>query len=265
MINKDDLDATIEHLKEPSWSYLDAEQKDQFQHDFKESLKLFILANYVDKGYSHDTIMCSIHDAFPSHHSCVACNLQPGTQAIERFLLRYDSFTDVRFDYSQFIMLLYLLVENVNTYLDLINMPQAYRARHFQVFQEVKYWANFLKHPKSFMLVLHPSWTYKGLRQGWQNGGKIIIDSAFTREYYSGDKKNPKLYEVLARRSDVAVSFPNPVELTKQFMRALQKFVAVINENEMAREMLESETMVKRHFSAENEDAEAEDSADNFL
>lgn len=267
MIDKNNLDGTIEYLKSFAWPYLDDVQKAQFQGDFRAALKLFIEANYIQKEDAHDTLMCSIHDVFPSHHTCVGCNLQLGTQAIERFLVRHENFDSVEFDYAQYIMLLYLLVEKIHTYLELINIPQAYRARHFQVFQEVKYWANFLKHPKSFMLVLHPTWAYKGLAFGWYHSeekNRFVIDSAFTKEYYSGDKKNAKLYELLARRDNVTVCFPNPVELTKQFMLALQKFVSIIAENEMVREMLESEMMVKKHFSAEQDNVEQTDT-DNYL
>lgn len=270
MIIKDDLDATIENLKAFSWHSLTEDQMVQVKHDFKEALGLFIAANYLPKeAEEYDTLMCSIHDAFPSHHTCVGCNLQAGTRAIERFLLRYQSFDSAEHDCAEFIMHLYLVVEKVHTYLELITIPQAYRARHFQVFQEVKYWANFLKHPKSFMLVLHPMWSYEGLLGPtlYQDParGELVIDSAFTKEYYSGDKKNLKLYDILARRDNVVVRFPNPVKLTKQFMRALQKFVSIIAENEMVREMLESETMVKRYFSAEAQDESQDDKPEDFM
>lgn len=251
------LDESIAYLKSFGSFDLDGAQAAHLRADFKEALGVFLATNYP-QGVEKGTLMCSIHDAFPSHHSCVACNLQENARSIERYLLQFEGFDDVNHHYTPYLLLLYLLVERIHTYFDLVALPPSYRARHFHVFQEVKCWANFLKHPKSFMLVLHPVWHYKGLPAGAHavasQGAPTLINSAFVKQYYSGDKNNRKLYELLARKDEVTVEYPHPVDLTTRFVKALQKFVDVIAENEMVREVLESETMVKQHFSTEETD-----------
>lgn len=165
-----------------------------------------------------------------------------------------DSHEDLHYACITLLMLLYLLVERIYEYFSLIKLPDSYRQRHFQVFQEVKHWANFLKHPKSFMLVTHPVWEYEGLQETnsqQTNPKRIVIDTNFVKEYYRSDANNIKLYKVLARQENVLVVFPNPVSLMRRFTEAQEKFVAVITENEMIREMLESETMRKEHFAVE--------------
>jgi hypothetical protein len=222
----------------------------QIREDFTKVLEIFIEANYQD-GMEESTLMCSIHDSFPRHHSCIACNLQENARLVERFLLYPYGLTDIHYACTTLLMLLYLLVERINEYLAISNVPESYKKRHFQVFQEIKQWANFLKHPKSFMLVLHPQWTYQGSSKNendYVTKERVIIDSAFVNEYYRSDENKLKLYKTLARKDDVVVTFPNPVELMRRFTEAQLKFVKVIAENEMVREMLESETMVKEHF-----------------
>jgi hypothetical protein len=81
----------------------------------------------------------------------------------------------------------------------------------------------------------------------------VVINSAFVKEYYAGDQNNPKLYKLLARKDEVLVLFPNPVDLMRRFTNALQKFVSVISENELVREMLESETRIKELFVPDTE------------
>jgi hypothetical protein len=189
--------------------------------------------------------MCSIHDAFPSHHSCVACNLQENVRLIERFLLQTENVSDVHFAFTTFLLLLYLVTERMQLYLEVAQLPEPYRLRHFGVIQEVRHWANFLKHPKWFMLALHPQWAYDGDGISSTSNAtptRVTIDTAFVKDYYRHEADNPKLDRLLARNEDVVVLFPNPVALMTRFSVAQQKLVQVINENDFVRESLESRT-----------------------
>lgn len=229
----------------------------QLKHDFRQVLEIFVEANH-GQGQDGNTLMCSIHDSFPSHHTCVACNLQENAKLLERFLLYADVFPSINYSFTTLLLLMYLLVERIHVYFELTKIPDSYQSKHFQVFKEIKQWANFLKHPKSFMLVLHPDWQYQGMDEftKYNNSNEnIVIDSAFVKQYYSGDQSNAKLYKLLARKENVIVIFPNPVDLMRRFTKAQKKFVSIIEENEMVREMLESETMAKELFSAPQDDA----------
>jgi hypothetical protein len=251
------MDKTVAELLESDTRYRRLDEAEQLKAEFRKALDAFVDVNYP-QGIGSGSLMCSIHDSFPSHHSCVGCNLNGGMRLVERFLLQSDNLYDVDYAFTTFLLLLYLSTEQVLEYFGVINIPEQYRLRHFQVFQEVKYWANFLKHPKSFMLVLHPTSHYVGMAYDDpfkdEKPPELLIDAAFVKKYYSGGKNNKELYHKLARKDNVVVVFPNPSELMTRFMKAQQKFVSFIAENEMVREMLESETMVGKHFSAEQND-----------
>jgi hypothetical protein len=246
----------IKQLRENDEFSVKSPNNEQLNADFRQVLEVFIAANH-----SHDldgsTLICSIHDSFPSHHSCVACNLHENAKLLERFLLYAEVLPSVNYSFTTLLLLMYLLIERIHVYLELTKIPDSYQAKYFQVFKEIKQWANFLKHPKSFMLALHPQWQYKGMSEDFLDKPRkstVVIDSAFVKQYYSGDQNNEKLYKLLAQNVDVIVLFPNPVDLMERFTQAQKKFVSMIAENEMVREMLESQTMKKDLFSSTKED-----------
>jgi hypothetical protein len=250
------LKELIEELRGNDEHQVNYPSDEQLNGDFRQVLEIFIAANH-SPDLDGNTLMCSIHDSFPSHHTCVACNLQENVKLLERFLLYAEVLPSVNYSFTTLLLLMYLLIERIHVYFELTKIPDSYQAKHFQVFREIKYWANFLKHPKSFMLVLHPQWQYEGMSETFRDKPRkstVIIDSTFVKQYYSGDQNNGKLYKLLARKGDVIVLFPNPVDLMKRFTQAQKKFVSLIAENEMVREMLESETMEKELFSSAQED-----------
>ena len=114
------------------------------------------------------------------------------------------------------------------------------------------------------MLVHHPIFVYKTMKydseqdnfelieEAKKNGS--IIDTNFVKEYYSGDKNNPKLYQKLIKKENFLVLYPDPVVLITRFIEAQRKFVATIAENEIIREILESKATIKTFFEGENKE-----------
>ena len=93
---------------------------------------------------------------------------------------------------------------------DIICLPEGYRHRHFSVFQEIRRWANFLKHPNYFILVHHPIFQAGGTvdtSKGWEQ----VVDTEFVVENYGHDaqSKSAKLKTAFVRRTKVLVLFPD--------------------------------------------------------
>lgn len=244
--------STIHALIELHRSSIESHYAEQIRVDFERVLEIFVAANYPE-GMDSSTLMCSIHDAFPSHHSCIACNLQDNVRLLERFLLQAGNVSDTHFTFTTFLLLLYLLTERIQVYIEMAELPESYRLQHFSVIQEIRHWANFLKHPKGFMLVTHPQWEYEGSM--WESSSRatkdrITINTAFVKDYYRHDANNKTLEKILARQSDVVVLFPNPVDLMNRFVEMQQKFIGLINENKFVRDMLERHTK-ERHDQTE--------------
>lgn len=123
----------------------------------------------------------------------------------------------------------------------------------------IKQWANFIKHPKAFMLVHHPTFIFEGFKipaESWKfkksDDYEIKIDSDFVKEYYSGGDKNKKLYDKLIKKEDVLVVLPNPVKLMTEFCNAQKYFVELICGNQVFRDLL-SEKATKYYEEIDSE------------
>jgi len=232
---------------------------DNLKSIFENVLDKFIVEHYDEE---FNSLFCNIHNNFEKGHNCVACNLNESNIRIENFLVQYNNFNDLHLTFTNFILLLYLQVESIYEYFEIIQLQESYKCKHFKIFQDVKRWANFLKHPKSFMLVHHPDWTYEG-REIKKDTDEIeyvaelitrtnpTIDSNFVNEFYAGDKKNKELYKKLNKKEDILVCFPNPIKLIEEFTKAQKKFTEVISNNEIVRDLLENKTTIENHFSEE--------------
>ncbi|WP_299155866.1 hypothetical protein [uncultured Christiangramia sp.] len=215
---------------------------------------------FVDANYQNDsTLFCSIHNSFNRGHNCIGCNLDSNNRRIENFLIQFKYFSDINLTFTSFILLLYLQVECITEYFKIIEIQERYRTKHFQVFTLIKRWANFLKHPKAFMLVHHPNWSFENrifadayVKKLYKNTNPTI-DSSFINRYYNSDKNNKDLYRKLEKKEDLLVMFPDPIEIIKDFTNAQIKFVELISENSIARELLEDQTTIEKHF---NQDLE---------
>ena len=226
-------------------------------HQVDEALLIFHQEIYPDES----SIMCSIHDAFGglegSDHNCLGCNFADATSWIHNCLVNAASTPMISFQefYFEYLLKLYLLVERVYVVFEIINLPPEYRGRHFTPFQRVHKWANFIKHPKSFLLVHHPKIFMQDDEDAEKDGDRfdstkfgVIIDQQFVEEYYSGAEKNGKLFRLLTNKTDVAVLFPNIISLTTDFCESIHKFTGLFKENAVYRELLNSRSTYEDYF-----------------
>lgn len=200
-------------------------------------------------------MVCRIHDVFQQldakSHNCIGCNFASTTTAIERVLKRIASADDfdAEFDYCDYMMALYLFVERAAMVFDIICLPDGYRHRHFGVFQEIRRWANFLKHPNYFILVHHPVFQAGGAvdkQKAWEQ----VVDTAFVVDNYGHDaqSKTGKLKTAFVRKTKVLVLFPDVVPFTERFCIAVKDFVSLIEHNAVFREMLDDIATYENYF-----------------
>lgn len=227
--------------------YSDINNKTDLKVIFEKTLVKFIEFHNPQNNGEFDTFFCNIHSNFKNGHNCVACNLNDSNRRIEQFLLGYKLFTDPYTTMTNFIFLLYLQVECIFEYLNVLQLPDNYIQKNFQSFYMIKRWANFLKHPKAFMLVHHPIWDYK------KDGNLIIknkpiIDTNFVKKFYAGYSNNKELSKALINKENLLVLFPNPLDLVNEFCEAQKKFTELIYENKLVRDILDDNATLKEFF-----------------
>jgi len=76
----------------------------------------------------------------------------------------------------------------------------------------------------------------------------VVIDQEFVNTYYAGTDNNHKLTELLKNQTKVAVLFPDPLTLTREFCHALGEFVKMIRENAVYREVLAVRSSYENYF-----------------
>ena len=227
--------------------------------EFKSCFILFMEECYKD-DYPRS---CEIHNVFgkieDGHHNCLGCNFADSTEFIADYLKEYESLTNIQQNFTIYILLLYLLVERIEIVLDIIQVPDIYKEKNFKVFQRIRKWANFIKHPKSFILTHHAVYNFKDSGIEWDFTKGIVIDDSFVSQYYKGEKDpdkqkkiNKELYEKLKNQINVTVEFPNIYQLTKQICFAFNKFIDVIVNNEVYIEILNDDTTIMDYFEKSN-------------
>lgn len=231
------------------------EEKYSFRDEFEHAIEVF--ESRVYPGDEMDGLMCEIHDAMGSnkskHHNCLGCNLDSSTHHIYMFLTQKDGHDDLELSYTNYILLLYLAVERIETIFEIIGLPDEYRRRKFQIFQNVKKWANFIKHPKAFVLCHHPEYYLENDPEiiGKKKVANVIIDTAFVFKYYSGDNNKKELFKIIANKDNVIVELPNLVKLTDEFCNGLSNFVKLIKNNEVYRDILSDKSTIENYFTEE--------------
>lgn len=173
-------------------------------------------------------------------HNCIGCNLGEFALLNYSTLLLLDGYTSTEQKMQLLIINLYLLVERIDTILGIINLHEGYRKENFKMLNKIRKWANFIKHPKAFILAHHPVYSIEGYKDNkeFRKGANVTIDSAFIFKYYSNDEKNKELFKAIENREDILVVFPNPVNLVRKLCKELKLFNKLIKNNEIYREIL---------------------------
>lgn len=102
------------------------------RNEFKKAFEIFENQNYPEE---EDTLMCSIHSSFEENgHNCVACNLEESAKLIANFLKNHNQFNTAESVFPNFILLIYLMVERIDEYLNIMELQRSIRERNFNRF-----------------------------------------------------------------------------------------------------------------------------------
>lgn len=213
---------------------------EELKSEFTSASKNFNDNLFDDPYYSK---FCYIHKHLESgkkDHNCLGCNLNNilmFTQVQIQQALKMDNIEHI---YFQTIIALYLAVERMDTVLNIINLNKTYRDNHFKTIQRIRKWANFIKHPKAFMFCHHPAFTFKGCSFNSEIRKEFnqIIDESFILSFYSNNEDNDKLYQKLENKEKILVIFPNIKKMIDGFVEEATKFVSIVENNEVYREIL---------------------------
>jgi len=217
---------------------------EEIHSEMVEAVSIFTTKLFESKTYS---TFCTLHKDLESNemdHSCLGCNLNDITIYARTQLEQAISMDNVNGMYMQIIIGLYLVVERIDTILNLIKLDEEYRDENFKTLRKIRKWTNFIKHPKSFILVHHPVATYEGCKfnSGLLKNYKVKIGESFIAKYYSNNDKNEELLKTLQKNESVIIIYPNITKLISGFVDEMHLFNKTIRENKIYRDKLTTMT-----------------------
>lgn len=204
--------------------------------------------------------MCELHDIFSSQtspsetvtadHNCLGCNFADSITLIDGFLQTHEGQTSVQSSHTIAIMLFYLLVERMDMLLNLIKLNEEIRKADFKILMEMRKWANFIKHPKAFVLTHHPVFTFEGHSENpaLRPEANATVDFTFVQKYYSNDDKNDVLFEELENKDNVLVIFPSLPNVAKRMCEAMSTLIALLRENSVFRRILNQKSTFTEYW-----------------
>lgn len=242
-----------------------------------------------DEEFIHrQSLMCKIYDALvDDYRGCNALgnNLSYSIEDVKEFLERGPKSDCFERDVRDYLLRLYLVVERVYEALQVIGLKEErYRLSTdgMRALREVKQWANFFKHPGAFLWCHDPKYfchsipsdqTLIAAHQAIAEG--FIIDQKVVNDYYvTSEKKQAELHQKLSNSREVAVIFPDLIDLTKRFCTGLDDFCETIS-SPFFRDTLRKKSTIDDYFTtvysdynwesdSEDSDCGEEDSSDGY-
>lgn len=230
-----------------------------------------VMNKLYDDEKNNQPIACrltEICDNSDTSHVCIACNLANDTDRLLNYLYTLEILNKncgcneehIIHNFEIYFMILNLIIERVKfveKILKIIDDKQIENKFIFDngdnIFQKIRYWANFVKHPKEFMFVHHPYYIFSGIESIEEiiNDNKIImIDNKFVEDYYKqdDDKQKEQLQRKLGNKQNVIVNFPNFEEMTEKFCNAYNNFINMIIENPVYKYKLSSNCVIEDYW-----------------
>jgi hypothetical protein len=231
--------------------------RDLTQEEYKSALKIF-----EERIQPQDRrLMCSIYDVFAGpegrNHNCLGCNFDEMADQVLKFLFICASddrrLFSTQQSFSIYVLLLNSIWERIGDVFDIISVPKDYRVRYFRGFIKARRWANFFKHPKAFAwMVHHPQFTFEGSSHSQlflDNPEYLRVDDGFVKKYYTSDESRGLTTQYASNKNKTLVILPDIEGLTTDICACLEKFVEIVTQNEVYREILDEESTIVNYFS----------------
>lgn len=210
------------------------EQTKLVSNYFEEWHKKFKTTGDADDGRSR---YCQLFDVFEERerrelpistnkdsssitfHNCIGCNFEEGCLNILDFVKQFSGTEKTRTYLTLYTLLFYTLAERMAVIykeLGIVDNKGNFNWNQFPVLRNIKHWANFFKHPKSYMFLHHPSYFLEDDpdRPDFLIEGEV--DSNFVDSFYRAGSNNQQLRNLFANKKGWKIIFPNIVELTKK-------------------------------------------------
>lgn len=199
------------------------------------------------------SLACEIWDKMTCNEdNCDNCIGENFNQLVQRLIDDwFDAYEPVTenldFYMNTYIFWLYLFYERIEFVFSEIDPDESFHLiqefrRSLKSLNEIRLWANFIKHPKHYFYVHWPTFIFVGQHFA-KKPDTLIINTSFLSDHYSSEKQDkPKKLE---NNCSVVVQFPKLDLLTKGFCKDFKSFIRFICDNDMVTNFLRKKSNIK--------------------
>jgi len=234
-------------------------ENDFFLKQINESYQYFNHWLYSNESLDENesivknSIYCKLHDKFwEDHlattndpesylHNCIGCGLDEGANNVNYFLETNKECNNIRYYLTIYSLLFYIQAEKIGVIYNEIGFrthKNEFDWNQFPNLKMIKNWANFFKHPKSYMFLHHPTFYLESDSNNPNFMLTEIIDNNFIQQFYKAGAKNDELRNKLINQENVKVFFPDLLSTTKLLCEEFEKIITLIINDELIFEKL---------------------------
>lgn len=173
-----------------------------------------------------------------SSHSCFGCSLADTVLLISNYLHKYSTFVDIKEDLSSYILLQNLLVDRLDTILDIVEMPKEIRIKEFDIFKKINAWAYFLKQRPVFISKYPTLYVLENNMVSLDfKSYSLIVNDDFVDKFYKMRLSRGNFLTEFAKMgykleslSDkpILLIVPDIADITNQLCCAVNSFTAIL-------------------------------------
>ena len=214
--------------------------------------KIFKRELFEDTQSASRSFACEIWDKMTENEGdCENCIGENFNQLFQTLNVEwFDNYkpigADLDFYMTTYILWLYLVYERIEFVFNEIDPDEKFHLtqdfrRSLKTMNEIRLWANFLKHPKHFFFVHWPKFIFVGQHFD-KNNDTLLINTSFLNNHYSSEKQDkPKCLE---NQCSVVVQFPRVDLLTTGFCNDFNAFIRFVCDNSMVTNFLKKKSNV---------------------
>lgn len=210
-----------------------------------------------------EQVFCILHEPeyLGNHeentHACLGCNLNNSLEKVYIFLTENNASEHTEYplyreySFTTYILLMYLLVEQLHTIFKYIGISYEYVESKWKVLIEIRKWANFVKHPKGFLFAHHPEYFFEdeSIPPDYSNWKKINFENFVTPLYKREDEKKFKqTIHQFANKPNLLVIIPCPERLARELSVVCKEFCEKIKDNKHFQEILKADSVLENYY-----------------
>ena len=198
----------------------------EIQKKMKESYEIF--ESNAFEGFSLPKAY-KLHEAMYNHKSCntycLGCAISESILLISNYLKKYPFLNKICIHTTEYLLILNLLADRMETILFMVNIDEEYRRKEFAVFQELKEWSYFLKPYTTCITPQKTCFVFENdISKVNTTMFSYVLDKNFVKDYLTTKGKCGEW----VKDQCVVLILPDICLLTRQICEALDSFLALL-------------------------------------